>query len=120
LAAVSCYRGAEIAIFAVAVVEGAAGLYLLSVKNGAWVFWRGTYFSESWIIAKAGSGITTGDRASTVSLSAGEEATLDLGDAEGKVGSITVLSEGEASEGRCKAQGNGGLHLGKESKCNEC
>jgi hypothetical protein len=33
LAAVSCYWGAEIAGFAVAVVEGATGLYLMSAKN---------------------------------------------------------------------------------------
>jgi hypothetical protein len=119
LTAVPCDWGAEIAGFAVAIIEGAAGLYLMSVKNDAWVFWRGTYFSESWIIAIARSGITTGDRASTISLSASEEATLDYGGTEGKVGSITVLSEGGPNEGRCEAQGNEGLHLWKGSKCNE-
>jgi hypothetical protein len=83
--------------------------------------WKGTYFSKSWIIAVARSGITTGDRTSTVSLHAGKKVTLDFGTTVFKVESksSTVLSEGEASEGRCEAKGNEGLHFGKESKCNE-
>jgi hypothetical protein len=77
--------------------------------------WR-EYFSKSWIIAVARSGITTGDRASTISLLAGEKVTLDYGNTVFRVGSstvTTVLSEGEASEGRCEAQGNEGLHFGE-------
>lgn len=119
LAAVSCYWGAEIASFAVAVVEGATSLYLMSVKDDALVFWRATYFSKSWIITIARSKITTSDRPPTISLPASEEVTLDFGTTVFKVGSITILSEGEASEGRCEAQGNERLHFGKEIKCNE-
>jgi hypothetical protein len=92
LAAVSCYWGAEIAGFAVAVVEGATGLYLMSVKNGALVFWRATYFSKSWIVAIARSKITTSDRTSTISLPAGEEVTFDFGTTVFRVGSRTALS----------------------------
>jgi hypothetical protein len=69
------------------------------------------YFSKSWIIAIAGSGITTSDRASKISLRAGEESTLDFGETGSRV--VSALSEGEASEGRCEAQGNEGLHLWK-------
>ena len=108
------HRGAEIACFAVTIVEEAAALSRW-LDEGMYVreLDMKTYFSESGIVAVVAGTVTAGDRTSTVGFLAGEEASLDFEVSHWAVFSSGVC-KGESCEGGREAETDESLHNGNK------
>lgn len=68
VAAKTSYRRAEVPLLAITIIEEATALAILSETKMYQRSDEGADFSETWVIAIVAAAITTGSRASTVSL----------------------------------------------------